>query len=148
MVRIICYLLFVLFLDSGSSLAGGPLSVVYPEDTGSDAGESAMQQTYIDNQSYLREVEQQLRERALYPPPPAPVAVIRKNERGRSFSLFHYPYYRNTESENFLGVEVYGGATFIRYYDGYRPNFGAPRYYYRPAPPVASPYRSPAGRKR
>ncbi len=148
MLRIIFSLLCVIFLGGSTSLAGGPLPVVYPEDSDEDVVEGEMQQGYIDNQSYLREAEQLARERVLHPPTPAPVAVIRKSERIQNFSPFRYSSYRNNESDSFLGIEVNGGATSIRYYDGYQPNCCRTRYYYRPAPPVAVPYLAPKDRKR
>lgn len=146
MVRIICYLLFVIFLGSRSSQAGGPLLVVYPEDVDDDVVEGEMQQDYIDNQSYLR--EEQLRERALRPPAQAPAVVIRKSERVRRFLPFQYPPYRNDQSDSFLGIEVNDGATSVLYYEKYQPNCCWPRYYYRPASPVADPYRASKDRKR
>ena len=148
MGKIISCVLLLVLSGSGYALAGGPLSVLYPEDSDDREHEVDSQQSYIDNQAYLREFEQQRRERVLHPPPQAPVGVIRKRERVRSFSPFQFPYYQSYSSDSAVGMEVHGGATSIRYYDGYRPNYYAPRYYYHPSPPVATPYRSRSGSRR
>jgi hypothetical protein len=143
MGRIVSYLLLIILLSAGVSLAGGPLQVFYSENSDEDDREGDSQQSYIDNQSYLREFERQRRARALSPPQQAPVGVIvRKSSQRRRFSPFEYPFYRNDESSSFFGMEVSGGATSILYYDGYQPNCCAPRRYYRHSPPVAVPYRS------
>lgn len=147
MGKIISFLLLIVLLSSGSSLAGGPLAVLYSEDNAEDDWQGESQQSYIDNQAYLREFERQQRERVLSPAPQAPIAVIRKSEHIRSFSPFQYPYYRNYQRNSFFGVELHGGATSIRYYDGYQPNC-CDRSYVRPFPPVAVPYRSRSGSRR
>jgi hypothetical protein len=149
MGRIVSYILLIILLSAGVSAAGGPLPVLYLENSDEDEQEGDSQQGYIDNQSYLREFERQQRVRALSPPQQAPVGVVvRKSSQHRSFSPFEYPFYRNDESSSFFGMEVYGGATSIRYYDGYQPNCCAPRRYYRHSPPVAVPYRSRSGSRR
>lgn len=140
--KIIALLLIFVCLSSRASLAGGPLPVVYPEDSDADDREEIVQQRYIDNQAYLREFEQQRRERVLYPHRPAPVSVISLDKRVSSFSPFFAPSFQRYQSSNFVGIGVYDGATSIRYYNGYQPHCCVPRSYFRP-PPVAVPYRPP-----
>ena len=135
----------VLIFTAASLQAMQPLEVVYPED---DGPVIESQQLYIDNQAYLREFESQRRARVLAGTTSAPVAVIKKSSRTRSFTPFSFPYYRDSLSSDFLGIEVQGGATVIRYVDGYQPNCCAPLYYLRPRPPIAVPYQGPTSQGR
>lgn len=144
MSRYVSFLIALPLLCIGVSLqAMQPLEVVYPEDDG-PVVES--QQLYIDNQAYLREFERRRTARLLDDSGGAPVAVIRKKSV-RSFTPFSYPFYQDYTSNEYLGVEVRGGGTVIRYVDGYQPNCCVPFYNVRPRPPVAVPYQgsSPPG---
>lgn len=131
----------LVILSAGTVWASGPLPVIYGEDEDDPIVES--QQSYIDNQAYLREFENQRRTRVLSPTRKAPVAVIRKKSRVRSFSPFSFPYYRDHESSDFLSIEVQGEGTTIRYVDGYQPNCCGPYYHVQPRPLRPTPYNYP-----
>jgi hypothetical protein len=137
LTRLFIIPLSIILLFAGPVQALDPLPVIYGEDESDEIVES--QQSYIDNQAYLREFEQKRTARVLSTPREAPVAVIKRKSRARSFTPFNFPFYRDYQSSDFLSVEVQGNGTTVRYVDGYQPNCCGPYYY---APPRPTPYHS------